>query len=49
MINTDYQESTPTAAGGGGDRPSRQSVAGDNAGAGACELVEDSCHTRNSK
>ena len=37
MMETNYQESAPTAAaGGGGDRPSRQSGADDNAGASAC-------------
>jgi len=37
MIETNYREGAPTAAaGGGGDRPSRQSAAGDNEGVTAC-------------
>jgi hypothetical protein len=40
-------QSTPTAAGGVA-APSQQSSEGDKEGAGGCELVKESCHTRNS-
>ncbi len=45
MIETNYQESTPTAA--GGDIRAIPPQSGDNVGAGGCELEEGSCPTQN--